>query len=92
MTKKYIQIKNVHLFFIYILTPYLKMSLPTCNHCDKVSQGQNMNSCYWCQKGSGLSEEQTHLLRHTPAPVVVTTLALLRAPSPLVVYAATVRE
>lgn len=27
-----------------------------------------------------------------PAPVVVTTLALLRAPSPLVVYAATVTE
>lgn len=29
---------------------------------------------------------------HTPAPVVVATLALLRAPSPLVVYAATVTE
>lgn len=29
---------------------------------------------------------------HTPAPVVVTTLALLLAPSPLVVYAATVTE
>lgn len=34
----------------------------------------------------------SRLVVDKPAPVVVTVLALLRAPSPLVVYAATVME
>ncbi len=46
----------------------------------------NKQSEFWMWSKS--SEESEFL----PAPVVVTTLALLRAPSPLVVYAATVTE
>ena len=60
-----------------------------------LATGWKHNHCLYLRFNRRRKQNQTHrkdLLSCWPAPLVTTSLGLLRAPSPLVVYAATVME